>query len=145
MNFRYLLSISLLFFLFSCGNQKKENIEILLQTWSGKEILFPANSIFTVKGKDTVDFSISGKCYNKQSLYSVYQYNNIFHILSKEQYRNKINNLSDSALFTFHLVSSFALGRIKSYFLQLSISYQSRIVTAKREKDGLVVFASYLH
>ena len=49
MNFRYLLSISLLFFLFSCGNQKKENIEILLQTWSGKEILFPANSIFTVK------------------------------------------------------------------------------------------------
>jgi hypothetical protein len=87
----------------------------------------------------------SGKCYNKQSLYSVYQYNNIFHILSKEQYRNKINNLSDSALFTFHLVSSFALGRIKSYFLQLSISYQSRIVTAKREKDGLVVFASYLH
>lgn len=61
MNFRYLLSISLLFFLFSCGNQKKENIEILLQTWSGKEILFPANSIFTVKGKDTVDFSISGK------------------------------------------------------------------------------------
>ena len=61
----------------------------------------------------------SGKCYNKQSLYSVYQYrhyqyNNIFHILAKKQHRNKINNLSDSPLFTFHLVSSLALGRIQS-------------------------------
>ena len=56
----------------------------------------------------------SGKCYNKQSLYSVYQYNNIFHILAKEQYRNKINNLIDSQLFVFHLVSSLALGRIKN-------------------------------
>lgn len=56
----------------------------------------------------------SGKCYNKQSLYSVYQYNNISHILAKKQHRNKINNLSDSPLFTFHLVSSLALGRIQS-------------------------------
>lgn len=56
----------------------------------------------------------SGKCYNKQSLYPVYQYNNISHILLKEQCRNKINNLSDSALFTFHLVSSFAFVCIKS-------------------------------
>ncbi|WP_305276037.1 hypothetical protein, partial [Lactobacillus taiwanensis] len=47
-------------FLFSCGN-KKENIKELLQVWSQKEIKFPDELIFSVKGKDTVDFSISGK------------------------------------------------------------------------------------
>ena len=56
----------------------------------------------------------SGKCYNKQNLYSVYQHDNIFPILAKEQHRNKINNLSDSQLFVFHLVSSLGLGRIQS-------------------------------
>lgn len=49
-------------------------------------------------------------------LYVVYQYNIISCVLSKKQDRNKINNLSDSSLFTFHLVSSFALGRTKSVF-----------------------------
>lgn len=61
MNYGCLITILILFFLSSCGNQKKGNIEALLQTWSGKEILFPANSIFTVQGKDTVDFFMSGK------------------------------------------------------------------------------------
>ena len=53
--------VTIFFFLFSCGNQKRENIEILLQTWSEKEILFPENPVFTIKGKDTVDFSMFGK------------------------------------------------------------------------------------
>lgn len=61
MNFRYLASIFLLFILISCGNQNKGNIEALLQTWSEKEVLFPKDLTFTVKGKDTVDFSLSGK------------------------------------------------------------------------------------
>lgn len=61
MNIRCFVVVSFIFLLFSCGNQKKENIEVLLQAWSEKEIMFPANSIFTVKGKDTVDFSMSGK------------------------------------------------------------------------------------
>lgn len=61
MNYKHLIGILILFFLSSCGNQKKGNIEALLKEWSGKEILFPKNSTFTVKGTDTVDFSISGK------------------------------------------------------------------------------------
>lgn len=32
-----------------------------MQVWSQKEIKFPDELIFSVKGKDTVDFSISGK------------------------------------------------------------------------------------
>lgn len=39
----------------------------------------------------------------------------LFH-LQRKQNRNKINNLSDSPFFAFHLVSSFALGRTKSVF-----------------------------
>ena len=35
-------------------------------------------------------------------------------VFTRKQDRNKINNLSDSPLFTFHLVSSLALGRIQS-------------------------------
>lgn len=54
-------SMFIFFFLVSCGNQKKENIEVLLQTWREKEVLFPKDLTFTIKGKDTVDFSLSGK------------------------------------------------------------------------------------
>lgn len=61
MIFRYLVSIFIFFFLISCGNQKKEDIEILLQSWNEREVLFPEDMIFTVKGKDTVDFLLSGK------------------------------------------------------------------------------------
>lgn len=61
MNFRNLIIIFILFSLFSCGNQKKEDIAALLKTWSGKEILFPTNPVFTVQDKDTIDFSTLGK------------------------------------------------------------------------------------
>ena len=61
MIFRCLVSIFIFFFLISCGNQKKEDIEILLQSWNEREVLFPEGMIFTVKGKDTVDFLLSGK------------------------------------------------------------------------------------
>lgn len=61
MNFRNFIMVFILFSLFSCGNQKKEDVAALLKTWSGKEILFPANPVFTVQGKDTIDFSMTGK------------------------------------------------------------------------------------
>lgn len=62
----------------------------------------------------------SGKCCKTYMLYVVYQYNIISCVLSKKQDRNKINNLSDSSLFTFHLVSSFALGCTKMFFKPFS-------------------------
>ena len=61
-----------------------------------------------------------GKCCKTYMLYVVYQYNIISCVLSKKQGRNKINNLSDSPLFTFHLVSSFALGCTKMFFKPFS-------------------------
>lgn len=62
MNFRNLNNHLYSYFsLFSCGNQKKEDIAALLKTWSGKEILFPTNPVFTVQDKDTIDFSTLGK------------------------------------------------------------------------------------
>ncbi len=61
MHFRYLITIMILFSLFSCENPSKKNITTLLQAWSGKEILFPANSTFTVQDKDTIEFSLAGK------------------------------------------------------------------------------------
>ena len=56
MGFKNLVSIFLLFFLISCGNQEKKDVGILLQAWSGKEIQFPEDLTFTVKGADTVAF-----------------------------------------------------------------------------------------
>ena len=56
----------------------------------------------------------SGKCCKIYTLCDIYQYNMIIYISSRKQDRNKINNLSDSPLFPFHLVSSLALGRIQS-------------------------------
>ena len=90
----------------------------------------------------------SGKHCKIYTLYAVYQYNNIVYISSRKRNRNKINILSDSRFFVFHLVSSLALGRIQSAFQSSFpiidlLSEECRsvfhrwIVAAKRKKDGL--------
>lgn len=61
MRIKNLIGILCLLLFLSCGNRRVENIETLLQTWSGKEVLFPEKVVFTVQGKDTVNFSMSGK------------------------------------------------------------------------------------
>ena len=133
------------------GNSSKKKEKHLVRAVSFTIFAMPlprkANILVNMKVFSLILAVKSGKCYNKQSLYSVYQYNNIFHILAKKQHRNKINNLSDSPLFTFHLVSSLALGRIQSAFQSsfLIIDLLSEecrsvfhwwIVTAKRKKTG---------
>lgn len=58
---KYLL---LVFFIFhSCKNVERNNITQLVQEWENKEIVLPANSTFTVLGKDTVDFSFANADY----------------------------------------------------------------------------------
>jgi hypothetical protein len=53
---RFVIVILLFFSLFSCqGNQERQIIRILTE-WDGKEVLFPKNSVFSVQGKDTVDY-----------------------------------------------------------------------------------------
>ncbi len=54
-NFLFLLLLTLL----SCKDVEKERITHLVEKWSGKEIAFPEHAVFTVLGKDTVDFRIS--------------------------------------------------------------------------------------
>lgn len=58
---RYVAFLFMFSFLISCENRKKEHVESLLQTWTGKEVLLPQDLIFTVGGKDTVNFSTAGK------------------------------------------------------------------------------------
>lgn len=41
----------------SCTESEKEKAVRLVKEWDGKEIRFPSRSVFTVQGKDTVDFS----------------------------------------------------------------------------------------
>ena len=50
----------LLFFLLSCQGKRNE-AGTILQEWQGKEIYFPDNMTFTIRGNDTVDFSCQGK------------------------------------------------------------------------------------
>lgn len=50
----YLFLLFLL--LTSCEENKGERITRLIQAWEGREIIFPKNSVFTIQGKDTVDF-----------------------------------------------------------------------------------------
>ena len=40
----------------SCQESPKEVALRLVNEWNGKEIKFPARSVFTIQGKDTVDF-----------------------------------------------------------------------------------------
>lgn len=42
--------------LFSCQESDKQRLTRLVQEWDGKEVVFPERSVFTVQGRDTVDF-----------------------------------------------------------------------------------------
>ena len=46
-------------FFVSCHDKKKEEAVSSVKQWVGKEILFPKNSTFTIRGKDTVDFPLN--------------------------------------------------------------------------------------
>lgn len=41
----------------SCKDSPKDEIARLVKEWDGKEIRFPEHPVFTIQGKDTVDFS----------------------------------------------------------------------------------------
>lgn len=60
---RYLYLILVLAFFSSCKESEKDQIARLVEEWEGKEILFPTHSIFTIQGKDTVDFSFADADY----------------------------------------------------------------------------------
>lgn len=53
---KLLLGLCVCLFMASCSESEKARLSRLVNEWEGKEILFPARSIFTVQGKDTVDF-----------------------------------------------------------------------------------------
>ena len=46
-----------------CEESEKERLSRLVKEWEGKEILFPAHSVFTIQGKDTVDFDFKDADY----------------------------------------------------------------------------------
>ena len=47
----------------SCQESREEAMLRLVQEWSGKEIKFPSRSVFTIQGKDTVDFDFEDADY----------------------------------------------------------------------------------
>lgn len=49
--------------LFSCGNIEKKEIANLVKEWQGREIFFPEGSVFTIQGRDTVDFNFRNADY----------------------------------------------------------------------------------
>lgn len=55
---KYLHFLIMILCLHSCMCEKESNITKLVKEWNGKEIIFPTNSIFTILGKDTIDFTI---------------------------------------------------------------------------------------
>ena len=47
----------------SCQESREEAMLRLVNEWNGKEIKFPARSVFTIQGKDTVDWEFSNADY----------------------------------------------------------------------------------
>lgn len=52
-----LLIILSIIVLTSCKGSRKDEIARLVKEWDGKELRFPESPVFTIQGKDTVDFS----------------------------------------------------------------------------------------
>ncbi len=60
MRTKYILSLlASLLIITACQDKKKEEAINSVKEWIGKEILFPKNSVFTIRGKDTIDFSLN--------------------------------------------------------------------------------------
>ena len=56
--------IMLFLLLFSCQrSNKKKEIEEIVKSWQGKEIIFPEGLIFTKHGKDTIGYDIPASEY----------------------------------------------------------------------------------
>ena len=47
----------------SCQESREEAMFRLVNEWNGKEIKFPSRSVFTIQGKDTVDFEFASADY----------------------------------------------------------------------------------
>ena len=47
----------------SCQESREEAMLRLVNEWNGKEIKFPSRSVFTIQGKDTVDFDFKDADY----------------------------------------------------------------------------------
>ena len=53
---RIVTLIMCVWMLVSCQESREEAMLRLVNEWNGKEIKFPSRSVFTIQGKDTVDF-----------------------------------------------------------------------------------------
>lgn len=60
---RFILLLLAILSLASCKESEKDTALRLVKEWDGKEIKFPAHSIFTIQGKDTVDFDFKDADY----------------------------------------------------------------------------------
>lgn len=56
----YLLALIFVLLAISCSDRQKKEITSLVEYWKGKEILFPATSIF-IQDKDTIDFPLKSQ------------------------------------------------------------------------------------
>ena len=54
---RKLLFLGILLCLLAC-QQDKKNLSKLVYEWHGRSVKLPANSVFTIHGKDTVNFTL---------------------------------------------------------------------------------------
>lgn len=57
----YFLALLALLFVSCKGTGSKERLAALLNEWDQKEIKFPSHIVFTVQGKDTVDYGITDR------------------------------------------------------------------------------------
>ena len=60
---KYLTLIMCVWILASCEESREEAMLRLVNEWNGKEIKFPVHSVFTIQGKDTVDFEFGNASY----------------------------------------------------------------------------------
>lgn len=60
---KYLTLIMCVWMLASCEESREEAMLRLVNEWNGKEIKFPVHSVFTIQGKDTVDFEFGNANY----------------------------------------------------------------------------------
>ena len=62
---RIVTLIMCVWMLASCQESREEAMLRLVNEWNGKEVKFPARSVFTIQGNDTVDWEFGNADYKE--------------------------------------------------------------------------------
>ena len=97
----------------SCADNRATSVADIVSQWEGREILFPENSVFTIQGRDTVDFQFLDAPYKILSYVdSVECMSCKLHLSAWKGFIHKVDSISKGMVPTLLYFNAAEIGEI---------------------------------